>query len=427
MATDVDVQYFSHLNGLTLGNNWGDLIRLLDTCLVNGLPLTSITSASIDAQGDITINLYAAHKAMLFQIIELTGFTPSELNGKYRIKGLPSANQLILKATHIGKTITTTGTAKLASLGYEIIFRDTNDIKRVYRAKNPAAEHPFIRVDESLTSPDGATGVYASTYAKYAMVGLLEHMNHIDDYENPSVLQLPFMPSNPKMNWNIYNGSGSDVIRGWSRWYWRRAESWGTGAVDTSGPSTGNASFTLMGDLNAFYFLPSLTPSTPRDLALYGTGIFDSAIDGSIIHPWFLMSTLAYGQPAATSQTMWSKSGGLALTYDQNSASFIAPAFNEITPLSGHAIAHAIMPDYQSGSSALALVPYMDVNLTIPFRDSASRLRGVLPHVLYNAGASLASITTPAIRVTGNNGYMIVPAYHPSHARSGFAFYLGEI
>lgn len=427
MATDVDVQYFSHLNGLTLGNNWGDLIRLLDTCLVNGLPLTSITSASIDAQGDITINLYAAHKAMLFQIIELTGFTPSELNGKYRIKGLPSANQLILKATHIGKTITTTGTAKLASLGYEIIFRDTNDIKRVYRAKNPAAEHPFIRVDESLTSPDGATGVYASTYAKYAMVGLLEHMNHIDDYENPSVLQLPFMPSNPKMNWNIYNGSGSDVIRGWSRWYWRRAESWGTGAVDTSGPSTGNASFTLMGDLNAFYFLPSLTPSTPRDLALYGTGIFDSAIDGSITHPWFLMSTLAYGQPAYTSQTMWSKSGGLALTYDQNSASFIAPAFNEITPLSGHAIAHAIMPDYQSGSSALALVPYMDVNLTIPFRDSASRLRGVLPHVLYNAGASLASITTPAIRVTGNNGYMIVPAYHPSHARSGFAFYLGEI
>lgn len=427
MATDVDVQYFSHLNGLTLGNNWGDLIRLLDTCLVNGLPLTSITSASIDAQGDITINLYAAHKAMLFQIIELTGFTPSELNGKYRIKGLPSANQLILKATHIGKTITTTGTAKLASLGYEIIFRDTNDIKRVYRAKNPAAEHPFIRVDESLTSPDGATGVYASTYAKYAMVGLLEHMNHIDDYENPSVLQLPFMPSNPKMNWNIYNGSGSGVIRGWSRWYWRRAESWGTGAVDTSGPSTGNASFTLMGDLNAFYFLPSLTPSTPRDLALYGTGIFDSAIDGSITRPWFLMSTLAYGQPAATSQTMWSKSGGLALTYDQNSASFIAPAFNEITPLSGHAIAHAIMPDYQSGSSALALVPYMDVNLTIPFRDSASRLRGVLPHVLYNAGASLASITTPAIRVTGNNGYMIVPAYHPSHARSGFAFYLGEI
>ena len=61
MTTDVDVQYFSHLNGLVLGNNWGDMIRLLDTCLVNGLPLTTITSASIDTQGDITLNLYAAH------------------------------------------------------------------------------------------------------------------------------------------------------------------------------------------------------------------------------------------------------------------------------------------------------------------------------------------------------------------------------
>ena len=51
MAADVDVQFFSHLNGLVLSNNWGDMSRLLDTCLVNGLPLTSITSASIDTQG----------------------------------------------------------------------------------------------------------------------------------------------------------------------------------------------------------------------------------------------------------------------------------------------------------------------------------------------------------------------------------------
>ena len=30
MATDVDVQFFSHSNGLTLGNNWGDLIWGVD-------------------------------------------------------------------------------------------------------------------------------------------------------------------------------------------------------------------------------------------------------------------------------------------------------------------------------------------------------------------------------------------------------------
>jgi len=53
MATDVDVQYFSHLNGLTLGNSWGDLIRLLDKALVTGIDFTQITAASIDAQGDV--------------------------------------------------------------------------------------------------------------------------------------------------------------------------------------------------------------------------------------------------------------------------------------------------------------------------------------------------------------------------------------
>ena len=69
MATDVDVQYFSHLNDLTLGNNWGDLIRLLDKALVTGIDFTQITAASIDPQGDVHITLYAAHNAMLFQVV----------------------------------------------------------------------------------------------------------------------------------------------------------------------------------------------------------------------------------------------------------------------------------------------------------------------------------------------------------------------
>jgi hypothetical protein len=74
MATDLKVQFFSHLNGGL--NNWGDLIRLLDTCLVNGLAFTSVTAASIDANGDINLTFFAAHNAVLFQIVELSGFSP---------------------------------------------------------------------------------------------------------------------------------------------------------------------------------------------------------------------------------------------------------------------------------------------------------------------------------------------------------------
>ena len=149
MATDVDVQYFSHLNGLVLGNNWGDLIRLLDKALVTGIDFTQITAASIDAQGDVHITLFAAHNALLFQVVELSGFTPNSLNQKYRIKGVPSTTKLILKPKDAitVTSISVIGSGKLAPLGYDIIFKDANDVKRVYRAKNPTAQHPFIRVD----------------------------------------------------------------------------------------------------------------------------------------------------------------------------------------------------------------------------------------------------------------------------------------
>lgn len=55
MTTDVSVQYFSHLNGLKLENKWGDLIRLLDTVLVNGLELPSITAALINESGEVAL------------------------------------------------------------------------------------------------------------------------------------------------------------------------------------------------------------------------------------------------------------------------------------------------------------------------------------------------------------------------------------
>ena len=61
---------------------------------------------------------------MLFQVVELTGFAPSSLNQKYRIKGVPNTTQLILKPALdiVERSITAIGTGKLASLGYDIIF-----------------------------------------------------------------------------------------------------------------------------------------------------------------------------------------------------------------------------------------------------------------------------------------------------------------
>ncbi|MCX0344491.1 hypothetical protein NVV27_01905 [Acinetobacter radioresistens] len=395
MATDVDVQFFSHLNGLVLSNNWGDLIRLLDTCLVNGLPLTAITSATIDAQGDLNLSLYAEHKALLFQVIELQGFVPASINGKYRIKGIPDSKTFILKAELKGQTITTTGTAKLASLGYEIIFRDPNDVKRVYRAKNPTAQHPFIRVDESLASN---TGSYTSTYAKYAMVGLLEHMEHIDDYENPDVLQLPFDPADPAKNWKI-TGTGASCIRGWSKWYWARAGNAFASASDSSVPTNGNRQFTLCGNKDAFYYLSPYefaSSATSRKI-IYGAGLFNADSDQS---PWFLMSLLTYSASSYSYEPDNLKAG-TPLSYSVNASQFLGLT---ATPSLKHQVyCLPILPDYQTGYSNV----YSNSNapaLEIPFYDDERALRGSLKHVYYS-GLRVLDVKQTTVLISGNSMY----------------------
>ncbi|MEQ1419668.1 hypothetical protein [Acinetobacter indicus] len=422
MATDVDVQYFSHLNGLTLGNNWGDLIRLLDKALVTGIDFTQITDASIDAQGDVHITLYAAHNAMLSQVVELTGFAPASFNQKYRIKGVPNTAQLILKPhiTIAETSITTIGAGKLASLGYDIIFRDANDVKRVYRAKNPTAQHPFIRVDESLTSPDGTTGVYTSTYAKFAMVGLLEHMNHIDDYENPEILQLPFDPADPAKNWKI-TGTGSSVVRGWSRWYWAMSDLLVNNPRDMNSPAASNQGFTLSGSKDSFYLLNSVDNSLQfKDLK--GCGLYHSSIDTSVIPNWFLMSVLV---ESGASSTARGTETGSPFGFGETRSRFIAPSYLPDNRLSNSALATPVVPDFESGGSNKTLFTASNVPaLEIPFYDANRFLRGTLPVVCY-AGkkGSSNTFTTPILA----DASMYLWESITSNYGGGIYFYLGEL
>lgn len=422
MATDVDVQFFSHLNGLTLSNNWGDLIRLLDTCLVNGLPLTSITSASIDAQGDITLNLYAAHNCMLFQIIELTGFAPSELNGKYRIKGAPSATQLILKATHVAKSITTIGSAKLASLGYDIIFRHIGGVKRVYRAKNPTAQHPFIRIDETIS--DGINS-YTSTYTKSAMVGLIENMTHIDDYLDPNKLQLPLDTTDFAKNWKI-TGTGSSVVRGRCKLYWGMGSQGYSTANETTIPSnTGIAPFTLCGDKDAVYFINEVTrhASTIGNKTLKGFGLINSAIANDVIPAWFLAVPDRAGVSAGTNYSLYN-TGGMPAAYSPSACKVLVPKYTAAARISNSIAATTIVPDYNSGLSNLFGSSNVGA-LEIPICDDDLFLRGTLKHVCYS-GNSRGIINTTSV-IAETSMYVCDNIYGSGGGAANFYFYLGDL
>lgn len=419
MATDVDVQYFSHLNGLTLGNNWGDMIRLLDKALVTGLDFTQITAASIDEQGDVHITLYAAHNAMLFQVVELSGFTPASLNQKYRIKGVPNTTQLILKpALDIAeRSITAIGTGKLASLGYDIIFRDTNDVKRVYRAKNPTMQHPFIRVDETIS--DG-TNSYTPTYAKYAMVGLIENMTHIDDYEDTSKLQLPLDTTDYKKNWKIA-GTESSVVRGWSRWYWAMSDLLVNNPRDMNSPAAGNRSFTLSGSKDSFYLLNSVDNNLQfKDLK--GCGLYHSSMDTSVIPNWFLMSVLVESDASITAR---GSETGSPFGLGETRSRFIAPNYLPNIRLSNSVLATPVVPDFESGGNNKTLFTASNVPaLEIPFYDTNRFLRGTLPVVCY-AGkkASSNTFTTPILA----DASMYLWESVTSNYGGGIYFYLGEL
>lgn len=422
MATDVDVQYFSHLNGLTLGNNWGDMIRLLDKTLVTGIDFTQITAASIDAQGGVHITLYAAHNAMLFQVVELSGFTPASLNQKYRIKGVPSATQLILKphVDLVATTITTTGNAKLASLGYEIIFRDTNDVKRVYRAKNPRAEHPFIRVDETIS--DGANN-YTSTFAKYAMVGLIENMTHIDDYADPTKLQLPLDTTDFTKNWKI-NGTGNNVVRGWAKWYWASdAGIRNGGSVQNYPPPNGNRKFTICGDSDAFYLLTPWVVVDNSYKVLYGCGVYNNSLNADIVPPWFLFAPANINN-AVTQDTP--TKGKSPLLYGDNERKFIVPTYDVATRIKNHVYCNPIMLDNNTGMPASPLTATSLAALEIPMYDEKAMLRGALKHVCY-AGNNLQAkiVTTPMI--ADNSMYVADSSLSNGNNLGGLYFYLGEL
>ena len=422
MATDVDVQYFSHLNGLVLGNNWGDMIRLLDACLINGVELPSVTSASIDEQGDVHLTLFAPHKAMLLQVVELTGFEPVSLNQKYRIKGIPSDSQIILKPqSALTETIITKkGVCKLASLGYDIVFRDVNDVKRVYRAKNPTAQHPYIRVDESLASPDGSSGVYNSTYSKFAMVGLLEHMDHIDDFENPNVLQLPFDPS----NWKI-SGTGGSCARGLARWYWaRNADTANFVGADSDQPQNGTGAFSVFGDVDAFYIISAFRANAVAPKVIMGCGLFNPSIK-SFVKEWFLMAQLS-GHSASLRYKAGDLSGGSPLVYNQTGSSFLTTNLNELTPLSNSAQGLPIVPDYLTGYSGLFNANNVSA-LEVPFKDTGGYLRGTLKHLLYS-GKQLGNIGLTTPKITESSMYIADTVYtNDIYNIGGIYAYLGEL
>lgn len=366
MAAENKVKFLcsNNLNAPQLTNSFGVMIALLDAALVNGITLPSIASATIDG-ANVVLNFGVNHNLKLFQVLKLSGFAPAALNGEFRIIGVPSTSTVAIELPVGVTTITTTGSAIIAPLGYEKTYSATN--KGAYRNAKTTAEHrPFLRVDNSLDP------VYNSTYAKYAKVGVLRTMSSIDDLTGE---QIPFDSSAPSKNWTG-SGSGTSAYNGWARWYYARNSTPYNGSADSAAPQEGSRPWMIVGDENAFYLITTTTTTTPLKI-LYGFGVYENYLETSVI-PYFLASTLMYATVGTSIDfSTSSNSSTLPFTYNQNQSSVLI--FNNV----GKSTQDLALPQHSLYTSGRTNT-YANVFVVRPFvLLSSNYLVGAVPYLRY--------------------------------------------
>lgn len=407
MVAETKVKFIcsENINAPILGNSFGALISVLDAALVSGVTLTAISSAVIDG-ANIILNFGVNHNLKLFQVLRLSGFSPSQINGDFRIIGIPDNTRAAI-ALPAGVTgISTVGTAALAPLGYEKSFSGTN--KAAYRNANTNAVHrPFLRVDNSQDP------VYGSTYAKYAKVGILKTMSDIDDISGE---QIPFDSANMAKNWTG-TGSGTSAYNGWAKWYYARKSNSYMTSADSEAPADGPRQWMIVGDDQAFYLITNLTPSDSLKL-VYGFGVYDKYF-GNEATPYFLASTLNY-TTAGTGQDFSDLPNATPFLFNRGCAPILV--FN--TPSSaGQSLALPQHGLYKSGvednfANAFVVRPYV-------LMTSTNYLLGDTPHIRY---IDKVRSDRPFSTITADNYMYVIDTILSSQGYAGrIAFNLGVL
>src|SRR6218665_2135513 len=185
--TDLTVKYFN--SGMTgapqIANNWGDLVTMLDACLVNRFALKAIDTLPF-ANGIATATISTGHAYRPYQVVEIAGADQPEYNGSFRVlTTTTTAFTYAVTGTPVSPATTTTSrSAKVASLGWEEPFAGTS--KAAYRSKNPQSPQNILLIDNSLKTPNYTAG--------WANVGIVENLSDIGTIVGA---QAPYDPNNP--------------------------------------------------------------------------------------------------------------------------------------------------------------------------------------------------------------------------------------
>ena len=128
------------------GNTPGCLIAALDAVLVTGWGAAAPTSVTV-ASGVATATFASATDWQQHAVIEVSGGTPSAINGKARV-ATSVGNTLTWATSAADGTYTGSISIKYASAGWEKVFSD-GTTKAVYRSTDVTSSRRYYRVDDS--------------------------------------------------------------------------------------------------------------------------------------------------------------------------------------------------------------------------------------------------------------------------------------
>ena len=243
--------FYSTMKGApVLASEWGSLLVVLKSCLLNGFNQQQVSSVVI-ANGMATITLGSNHGFIDYQVVAISGADQAIFNTEYRVISV-TATTITVKAPTI-TSVTGTMLIKTAAMGWTEKFTGTN--KSVFAAKDTVKNHFVLRVDNSL--PTG----YDTTWGKFARVTIAEDMVGIDSFG--SFKKAPTAPDNINTNEQGNGVTGASGIYGWAKWYHGVETSSNLKETGLTGQST-NLEWEIVGDDSSFYLWVKITGSNGR-------------------------------------------------------------------------------------------------------------------------------------------------------------------
>jgi len=159
------------MNGASNSN--GQLLQVLDACLVDGFNSKTVVSIS-KTSTTVTLGYGVTHGYVMGQLVEVSGANDATLNGKHKIIA-STIDTITISASGVSQTTGVINT-KVAPLGFESIFGSADPLKRAYRSKTVSTTRTVIYLDMTLPAGHG----YNSTNpVKRATISLCEDMQSL--------------------------------------------------------------------------------------------------------------------------------------------------------------------------------------------------------------------------------------------------------